>query len=119
MLLPPGSEGHLLGTDNFGRDLLWRVVAAIGLSMLMAVGITAFVIVLGLVLGSIAGFLGGKTETGIIGLIDLTWGFPLLLVAVIFAGMVGKGLYALAGAAAVVLWAGFARIIRAQVKDPA
>ena len=115
-LLPPGSEGHLLGTDNFGRDLLWRVVAATGLSVLMAVGVTTFVIVVGLVMGSIAGFYGGKAETGIAGLIDLTWGFPLLLVAVILAGMVGRGLNAVVAAAAIILWAGFARIIRAQVK---
>ena len=115
-LLAPGSEGHLLGTDNFGRDLLWRVVAATGLSVLMAVGVTTFVIVVGLVMGSIAGFYGGKAETGIAGLIDLTWGFPLLLVAVILAGMVGRGLNAVVAAAAIILWAGFARIIRAQVK---
>lgn len=116
VLVPPGSEGHLLGTDNFGRDLLWRIVAATGLSALMAVGVTAFVIVVGLVMGSVAGFFGGRADTGITGLIDLTWGFPLLLVAVIFAGMVGKGLNAVVAAAAVILWAGFARIIRAQVK---
>lgn len=115
-LVAPGVEGHWLGTDNFGRDIFWRLIAAVGLSVLMATLVTAFVIAVGLVMGSLAGYFGGKTDTGIAGLIDLTWGFPLLLVAVIIAGMVGKGLNAVIAAVAIILWAGFARIIRAQVK---
>lgn len=114
--LEPPSAANPLGTDNFGRDLLWRTVAGIGVSMLIGVGVTVIVIVVGLVLGSVAGYFGGRTDTIISGLIDLAWGFPLLLVAVILAGMIGKGLKDVVLAVAVILWAGFARIIRAQVK---
>ena len=110
------SADHLLGTDNFGRDLLWRAISGTGVSLLIGVGVTFIVIVVGLTLGSVAGYFGSKTDRVISGLIDLTWGFPLLLVAVIFAGMIGKGLKDVVLAVAVILWAGFARIIRAQVK---
>lgn len=112
----PGVEGHLLGTDQFGRDLFWRTIAATGLSLLVGVAVTTLVLLVGLTMGSIAGYVGGKADLGIAGLIDLTWGFPLLLVAVIIAGMIGKGLTAVIVAVAVIVWAGFARIVRAQVK---
>lgn len=114
-LQSPSSE-HLLGTDNYGRDILWRTIAGTGVSILIAVGVTVVVIAVGLVLGSLAGYYGRKTDTFITGLVDLAWGFPLLLVAVILAGVIGKGLKAVILAVAVILWAGFARIIRAQVK---
>jgi peptide/nickel transport system permease protein len=110
------SAANPLGTDNLGRDLLWRAVAGTGISLLIGVGVTVIVISVGLVLGSMAGYFGRKTDTTITGLIDLAWGFPLLLVAVILAGMIGKGLKGVAIAVAVIAWAGFARIIRAQVK---
>jgi len=106
--LQPPSSSHPLGTDQYGRDLMWRAIGG--------VGVTFLVIVIGLVFGSIAGYYGGRKDTAITGLVDLTWGFPLLLVAVIIAGMIGKGLKGVVIAVAVILWAGFARIVRAQVK---
>jgi peptide/nickel transport system permease protein len=110
------SADNPLGTDNYGRDLLWRALAGTGVSLMIGVGVTAIVLVVGLTLGSIAGYFGRKTDTAVTALIDLTWGFPLLLVAVILAGMIGKGLKDVLIAVAVIVWAGFARIIRAQVK---
>jgi peptide/nickel transport system permease protein len=110
------SAANPLGTDNYGRDLLWRAIAGTGVSLLIGVGVTIVVIVVGLALGSMAGYFGRKADTLITGLIDLTWGFPLLLVAVILAGMIGKGLKDVVIAVAVIAWAGFARVIRAQVK---
>jgi peptide/nickel transport system permease protein len=114
-LLPP-SGAHPLGTDHYGRELLWRTIGGVGIAVLIGVGVTFLVIVIGLAFGSIAGYFGGKRDTAISGLIDLTWGFPLLLVAVIIAGMIGEGLKAVVLAVAVILWAGFARIVRAQVR---
>ena len=114
--LQPPSSSHLLGTDQYGRDLMWRTISGVGIAVLIGVGVTAVVIVIGLALGSLAGYYGGRRDTAISGLIDLTWAFPLLLVAVIVAGMIGKGLKGVVIAVVVILWAGFARIIRAQVK---
>ncbi len=114
--LQPPSSSHLLGTDQYGRDLMWRTIGGVGIAVLIGVGVTAVVIVIGLAFGSLAGYYGGRRDTAISGLIDLTWAFPLLLVAVIVAGMIGKGLKGVVIAVVVILWAGFARIIRAQVK---
>ena len=114
--LQPPSGSYLLGTDQYGRDLMWRAIGGVGIAVLIGVGVTAVVIVIGLAFGSLAGYYGGRRDTAISGLIDLTWAFPLLLVAVIVAGMIGKGLKGVVIAVVVILWAGFARIIRAQVK---
>ena len=113
-LKPPLTSGHLLGTDNFGRDIGWRIVAGIGISLFVAGAVTLGSIVVGLTLGSLAGYFRGKTDTFISAAIDLTWGFPLLLVAVIMVGVFQPGLIAVIVAVALVNWAGFARIIRAE-----
>lgn len=113
-LQPPLTHGHLLGTDNLGRDLTWRVTAGIGISLLVGVAVTALSVVVGMILGSLAGYYGGAVDTAISSLIDLTWGFPLLLVAVITVGILQPGLTAVIVAVALVNWAAFARIIRAE-----
>lgn len=115
-LLPPGEQGHLLGTDQYGRDLLWRTIAGTGISLLVGILTTACTLVLGLAFGTVAGYFGGRGDTAVSALIDLTWGFPLLLVAVVYAGMLGPGLRPVIVALATVIWAGFARVVRAQVR---
>jgi ABC-type dipeptide/oligopeptide/nickel transport system permease subunit len=109
-------NGHVLGTDQYGRDILWRTIAGTGISLLIAITATSVTLVLGMAMGGIAGYVGGKLDTVITALIDLTWGFPLLLVAVIYAGVLEPGLAPVVLAVATVVWAGFARVVRAQVK---
>lgn len=113
-LRPLFSEGHPLGTDHLGRDLMWRLIAGTGVSLLIGVLITFFSMLIGMTMGVIAGYYGGIVDQLIGGLIDLTWGFPVILVAVIFAGILNPGFTAIVLAVSVVNWAGFARIIRAQ-----
>jgi peptide/nickel transport system permease protein len=113
-LKPPLTPGHVLGTDNFGRDLFWRIIAGTGVSLLIGIIITFFSMIVGMTMGTLAGYHGGWTDRLIGGLIDLTWGFPVILVAVIFAAMLEPGFAAIILAVSVVNWAGFARIIRAQ-----
>lgn len=114
-LLRPFAPGHLLGTDNLGRDMAWRIVAGSGISLFAGLVVTAASMTVGMVLGSVAGYVGGTTDRVISALIDLTWGFPVILVAVIFVGALKPGLTAVIFAISVVNWAGFARIVRAQV----
>ncbi|MDQ2943731.1 MAG: ABC transporter permease [Candidatus Dormibacteraeota bacterium] len=114
-LQPPLSPGHLLGTDQFGRDLAWRVAAGIGVSLVAGVAVTALSMPVGMAVGAAAGYYGGLLDRIVGGLIDLTWGFPVILVAVIIVGILSPGLPAVIVAISLVNWAGFARIIRAQV----
>lgn len=113
-LAPPFTAGHLLGTDNFGEDVAWRIVAGVGISLGIGLAVAGLSVIFGLVVGATAGFLGGKVDALARAVLDLVWGFPLLLVAVIVVGVMGPGLPAVIVAVALVNWAGFARIIRAE-----
>jgi ABC-type dipeptide/oligopeptide/nickel transport system permease subunit len=112
-LKAPGSAGHLLGTDNLGRDLLYRLLAGIGVSFEIGLAVTAMSLLFGLVMGLCAGYFGRYVDGLISGLVDLTWGFPLILLAVMLAGIFGPGFASIVVAVGVLNWAGFARIIRA------
>ena len=90
---PPGTEGYLLGTDHLGRDLAVRLFVGIRVSLMVAAGVTLLSLILGLLLGMIGGFLGGWRDRTIRGVVDFVWGFPLILVAVLFAGGLGGGLF--------------------------
>jgi len=114
-LLPPGAPGHLLGTDQLGRDLLSRLLMAIRVSIVIGLGTTAISIVVGLVAGTLAGYYGGWADALIGGITEITYGFPLILIAVIVAAAVGYGLLAVVIAVSLVNWAGFARVVRGEV----
>ena len=114
-LLPPGSEGHLLGTDHLGRDLAVRVFIGIRVSLMVAAGVTVLSLALGLVLGMFGGFLGGWRDRMIRGTVDFVWGFPLILVAVLFAGGLGEGLFPVILAVGLVNTAAIARVVRGEV----
>ena len=113
--LPPLSEGHLLGTDNLGRDLFWRVVAGLSVSLLVSLAVAILSVVLGLTLGIFAGFFGRAADATTTILVDVTWAFPALLLAVVLTGSVGVGLTTVVLALALTGWASFARIIRGEV----
>ncbi len=114
-LVWPLQDGFILGTDNHGRSMAWRIAAGTAVSLFIGVAVTVVSMFLGMVLGAIAGYTGGIVDRVISGLIDVVWGFPVILVAVIFVGMLDPGLTAVILAVSVVNWAGFARIVRAQV----
>jgi peptide/nickel transport system permease protein len=111
----PLTAGHLLGTDQLGRDVLSRLVVGIRISLLIGFGVTAISLVIGTLAGALAGFYRGWIDTIISGLVELTWGFPLILIAVILTGALGPGLKASVLAIGLINWAGFARIVRGEV----
>lgn len=112
---PLGTEGHILGTDQLGRDMLSRLVVGIGISLAVGFGITAISMAIGLIAGALAGYYRGWTDTIISGMVEITWGFPLILIAVILAGALGPGLTATVLAVGLINWAGFARVVRGEV----
>ncbi len=112
---PPLSDGHLLGTDQLGRDMLSRLVVGIRISLLVGFGVTLISLVVGTLAGALAAYYRGWVDTVISGVVELTWGFPLILIAVILAGAMGPGLPATVLAVGLINWAGFARIVRGEV----
>ncbi|MFN8592926.1 MAG: ABC transporter permease [Thermomicrobiales bacterium] len=113
--LPPFSKGHILGTDQVGRDMYSRLVTGIRISLFVGFGITAIAAVVGTAAGAIAGYHRGWVDSLISAIIEFTWGFPLILLAVILAGSLGPGLRATILAVGFINWAGFARVIRGEV----
>jgi ABC-type dipeptide/oligopeptide/nickel transport system permease subunit len=114
-LLPPFTRGHLLGTDALGRDLLSRLLLGIRISMAVGLGTTAIALVVGTVVGMLAGYYRGWVDRILNGLVELVWGFPLILIAVLLIGAIGPGLVGVVVAVGFVNWAGFARIVRGEV----
>ncbi|HYC43974.1 MAG TPA: ABC transporter permease [Burkholderiales bacterium] len=91
-LLPVGAPGHLLGTDELGRDMLSRLVYGGRLSLMMGVLPVVLALVIGGVLGLLAGFVGGRTNMLIMRVTDVFYAFPSILLAVAIAGSLGAGL---------------------------
>jgi peptide/nickel transport system permease protein len=111
-LQAPGVTGHLLGTDALGRDSLWRLLAGLGVSFEIGLAVTAMTLVVGMFMGLVAGYFGRLVDGLISGLVDVTWGFPLILLAVMLAGIMQPGFTSILLAVGLLNWAGFARIIR-------
>ena len=116
-MLPPGAQAEagftlLLGADGQGRDMLSTMVY--GLRTSIAVGISACVVAvaLGTILGLIAGYVGGRTETIIMRLVDFMLSFPTILIALMIMAMLGQGVVKLIFALILVQWAYFARVVR-------
>lgn len=112
---PLGTENHLLGTDQLGRDMSSRLIVGIGISLSVGFGVTAISMVVGLLAGAAAGYRSGWPDTILSGIIEIAWGFPLILVAIIAAGALGPGLTSIVLAIGLLYWAGFARLIRGEV----
>lgn len=113
--LRPFSTGHLLGTDQLGRDMLARLVTGIRISLVVGFGVTLISMLIGTAAGSLAGYYRGWIDAVISAIVELTWGFPLILIAVILTGALGPGLRATVLAIGLINWAGFARIVRGEV----
>lgn len=104
-----------LGTDELGRDVFSRLLHGARVSLSMT-GITALAIsLLGLALGTLAGYLGGFTDALISRVIDVLLAFPSFLLALAVTAVLGPGLRHVVIAVVVVWWAGYARIVRAAV----
>lgn len=111
----PGQDGHLLGTDNFGRDLYSRIVYGARVSIIVSFGSIAVAAVIGTILGLIAGFIGGIVDTLIMRFMDGISAFPFILLAILLMAVMGQGLFNVIIAIAVGNIPNFARLIRGQV----
>lgn len=113
-LLPPDAS-HWLGTDHLGRDLLSRLIVGTRLSLGSVMLTLALVLLLGIVIGGVAGFVGGKLDLLIMRLCDMFMTFPTLVLAFFFVTLLGTGLSNVIVAIALSHWAWYARMVRGLV----
>lgn len=114
-LLPPGAE-YPLGTDQLGRCVLSRLMYGARRSLGSALAALVAAVLLGSVMGLLAGFFGGVTDKIVLWLCDVMLTFPGTLLALVIVGMFGADLKNLVFAIAAVSWAGYARTIRSMVR---
>jgi len=113
--LQPPSLAHPLGTDQFGRDVLTRLIYGARFSMGIAVAVTAIRVVIGTSVGLVAGYAGGWVDEALMRAVDIQLAFPGLILALVVAGILGPSLQNLMIALAVVGWATYARVVRGSV----
>ncbi len=113
-LLPP-SRDHLLGTDEFGRDILSRIIFGARVSLQIGFFAQVISISLGTVLGLLAGFYGGWVDDLIMRIVEILFAFPFLLFVIAVVAVFGPGIQNLYLAVALIGWAGVSRIVRGQV----
>lgn len=114
--LPPFSPGHVLGTDQIGRDLFSRTLIGVQASWFSALAIVASGLVIGGVVGLVAGATGGWVDTVLMRLTDLFLALPGALVAIAIVAALGPGLGNTLLGVAIVWWPYYARILRGEVK---
>lgn len=118
-LLPPGSPGHLLGTDELGRDVLLLTLAGTGSAIAGPVVIATGSMLIAIVVGTLAGYLRGGVDWTVGRIVDILLSLPVMLVAIVIAGIFGAGYWV----TVLMLVALFApsdiRIIRAGVTEQA
>ena len=104
-----------LGTDRYGRDILSRLI--IGVRVSLAVGLITVILSLsiGIFLGALAGYYGGKTDQMIMWLLNVIWSIPTLLLVFALTLLLGKGFWQVFIAIGLTMWVNVARIVRGQV----
>ena len=103
---------HPFGTDELGRDILSRVIYGARMSLAIAGAATCIAVIIGTLVGIIAGYVRGKTDLALVSVTDLTLAFPSLLLAIGITVVLGPSAYTVLLALALVGWAGFARLVR-------
>jgi ABC-type dipeptide/oligopeptide/nickel transport system permease subunit len=114
-LFQPPSAAHWLGTDQFGRDLLTRVLYGARISLSVGGAAVVGESLVGLAWGTVAGFYGGAVDQALMRIVDLLIGFPTILLAILVTGIFGPSLANIVFALVLTAWPATARTIRSEV----
>ncbi|HWO96097.1 MAG TPA: nickel transporter permease [Bacillus sp. (in: firmicutes)] len=113
--LQPLSRAHLLGTDHLGRDIFSRVLAGAQTTVGTSIFVLAVSITIGLPVGLLSGYVGGRMDRFFMRVADAFLAFPDYIVAIVLSGLLGPGLFNLVFAIVVVRWVQYARLVRSTV----
>lgn len=105
----------LFGTDKYGRDLLSRVLVGARISFFIGFVAVFISLVIGVFMGSIAGYFGGKVDAIIMWIINVTWSIPTLLLVIAITLALGKGFWQVFIAVGLTMWVEVARVVRGQI----
>ena len=109
------TRDYPLGTDHLGRDLLSRIIYGARVSMLVGLGAQVIVILIGVPIGALSGYVGGRTDLALMRLVDVMYAFPNLLFVILVMSMLGAGMTNIFVAIGLTGWVGIARLTRSQV----
>ena len=111
---PPGSSGNLLGTDEFGRDILSRIIYGSRITLYIVGLVVLTAPVFGLIIGTVAGYFGGWTDRVLMRITDIFLAFPKLILALALVAVLGPGMVNAVLAIALTSWPPYARVARAE-----
>jgi peptide/nickel transport system permease protein len=109
------SSSHILGQDKLGRDVLSRVLYGGRVSLSIGVAVTFISVLVGIMVGAISGFLGGRADSILMRFVDIMFAFPGILLAIVVSAILGPSVLNIIIALSILGWGGFARVIRGQI----
>ncbi|MCR4585004.1 MAG: ABC transporter permease [Lachnospiraceae bacterium] len=112
---PPGAA-HIMGCDNYGRDIFSRVMEGIRNTLFIALGTVAIGTVFGVILGAVCGYFGGTIDLVLMRINDVMFSFPSILLALVIVSILGTGSFNVVIALGIAFVPSFARIVRAEYK---
>lgn len=113
-LQPPLSPGHILGTDSLGRDILSRLIYGSRITLYIVTLVALIAPIAGLLVGTVAGYVGGWTDQVLMRITDIFLAFPRLVLALAFVAALGSGIENAVLAISLTAWPPYARIARAE-----
>lgn len=109
------SAEHVLGTDHLGRDVFSRILVGSQMTVGISILVLAISLCIGVPIGLLSGYLGGKVDRFFMRMVDAFMAFPDYIVAIILSGLLGPGMFNLVFAIVMVKWVGYARLARSTV----
>lgn len=114
-LLPSFSDGFVMGTDELGRDVFSRLIYSIRTALFIAIAAELLSLAIGMVVGLIAGYKGGKYDAVLMAITDVMFAFPGYLFSVLLVAVMGRSTWAIILALTIASWVGQSRLLRAQI----